>query len=346
VSSLPSLPPPAPFVIVARLSAHVESRLHRLGGHVALLQRGTGVVDPWSLTLIGPDGRTTEISKAVRARTGNQSMQLLSIGGSGPADAWLVTSHVVKSSATAYAIKTWRVSSDSLKLTNGPGYRFVGEFRQAQWVGVPIDAHLGSRADSPPRTFRNLTGEGVPPELPPNFSLFDASFLGEERACGLGASIGDSSDTIIMAFWMTSPEGMRVVPLGPLDQAARTLAVGHECVILLPDKSGTTFKRLRGNTLTAVRIAEQASVASGTSDASIWIVHNRALARVSLTEEAARAKEVPLARTAACSGSLEVSDVVARADNDVWITAGCDTAKYLLHTQAAPPLSVATLPVP
>jgi hypothetical protein len=272
-------------------------------------------------------------------------MELLFVAGSGPADAWIVTSYVVKDSAMAFAMQTWRVRSTSLESTNQPGYRFVGEFRKGQWVGVPFDVHPGYLLDNPPRTFRNLIGNGAPPKLPAGFSLFKAAFVGEERACGLGARVGDGGGSD-MALWTTSPEGTRVLPLGPLDQEASTVAVGRDCVVVLPDKTGTTFKRLRGDTLTAVAIAERASVTSGTSDAALWIVHDHAVARVSLTEDAARANDVPLPRTPACPGSLEVTDVVARADDDVWITAGCAGETYLLHTQAAPPSSVATLPGP
>ena len=345
-----AMPPPrSPFSIVWQFAPRVETRLYPLGAHVAVWQRRNDEPYGWNLVSIGSDGRRADLTTSIHKRILDDHMDILYVGGPGPDDVWIGTSYVAEGGAMAFVMNTWNMKGGSLKLTNQPGYRFVGELRKGQWVGIPFAVHPGYVLDDPPRAFRNVSGSGPLPTLPPNLSLFKATFLGDGRACGLGARVGVKNAAVGMELWTAGPEGTHSFALGELVQEAEVVAAARECVVVTPDKDGTTFRRVRGDALSTVRIARSPNAISAAHDGTIWMADGTEVVRVQLAEASAEVKTIPLPAVPGCPERIRVSSIVAFEEGDVWLTASCEATANawsgLLHTQAPPP-NVAAWPAP
>lgn len=329
----PPAPAPSPFAVVARFASGANAQLHALGDRPAVKQQGSG---PWSLATLTRDGRIVELASRLSAE--ERSGDVLTVAGELPGSAFVSTYFVGAEGAMQFNMSTWQVADGKAPTSVAPvGFRGMGALHEGHWVGLPFAVHPGYLIDDPPQKFRTFRGKGTLPTIPPKLSLYQVAFLGNGKACGVGALVGEQ--TMLRARLWT--EDGRTFPLDDAPDADRARVfrgAGGECVLVAPGKSGTSFIRIRGDKLSTVESKRHATALSAARDGAIWLFdedHNDAVIRIRLREDAVDETVFAVPSLGECKSIL--GSLVAFSDDDVWLTAGCNDARQvLLHTQPAP----------
>lgn len=348
-------PPPAPekspFAAAALFGPKVGTRLYASGKRLVVFQAQPTEPYPWTLISPRAGGGWNELTGPMKKYIADNKAELLEVAGVGVDETWIGTSYVdPHAPAQAFVMRTWHGKGGPLQPVAGPVYRFIGELRKGQSVGLPYGGPPGPMFDDPAEPLRNVAGKGPLPTLPRRLSLTRAAFSGTGGACALGGQ--HTKEGFGQVLWTLGPQGQKTHPLDfdyPKQEAA-LFYTGGECLIVAhDDEDGTAFLRVRGGELRSVHIAYKYAVASVAEGGGIWLSDGAGVVRVSLGDTEAKAEPVPLPRIAACTKPLEVAGLVAFRDDDVWIDASCPQSPEpwhgLLHTQAAPQ-RLETLPDP